>query len=84
MRREALKQSELISSMGWRDGIFEIRYRDAGAVFVYFSVPFQGSVQVQADFVTFVPSKILPMFWACSALYLLQKVFRAEWDQIQN
>jgi hypothetical protein len=40
MRRAALKQSELISSMGWRDGDLEIRYRDDGAVFIYFSVPF--------------------------------------------
>ena len=40
MRREALKHSELISSMGWRDGNLEIRYRDDEAVFVYFSVPF--------------------------------------------
>ena len=39
MRRQALKQSELISSMGWRDGDLEIRYRDDGAVFVYFKVP---------------------------------------------
>ena len=35
-----MKQSELISSMGWRDGDLEIRYRDDGAVFVYFGVPF--------------------------------------------
>ncbi len=40
MRREALKQSELISSMGWRDGNMEIRYRDDGAVFIYYAVPF--------------------------------------------
>jgi hypothetical protein len=40
MRRGALKQSELISSMGWRDGDLEIRYRDDGAVFMYFAVPF--------------------------------------------
>lgn len=40
MRRKALKQSELISSMGWRDGNLEIRYRDDGAVFVYFKVPY--------------------------------------------
>jgi len=40
VRRAALKQSELISSMGWRDGNLEIRYRDDGAVFVYFEVPF--------------------------------------------
>ncbi len=26
--------------MGWRDGNLEIRYRDDGAVFVYFEVPF--------------------------------------------
>jgi len=40
MRREALKQSQLISSLGWCDGDLEIRYRDDGAVFVYFEVPF--------------------------------------------
>jgi len=40
MRRQALKQSELISSMGWRDGNLEIRYREDGAVFVYFKVPY--------------------------------------------
>jgi hypothetical protein len=40
MRRQALKQSELISSMGWRDGNLEIRYRDDGAVFVYLRVPY--------------------------------------------
>jgi len=39
MRRAALKQSELISSMGWRDGNLELRYREDGAVFVYFKVP---------------------------------------------
>ena len=39
MRRQALTQSELISRMGWRDGNLEIRFRDDGAVFVYFSVP---------------------------------------------
>ena len=26
--------------MGWRDGNLEIRYRDDGAVFVYFKVPY--------------------------------------------
>jgi len=40
MRRQALKQSELISSMGWRDGNLEIRYRADGEVFVYFKVPY--------------------------------------------
>jgi hypothetical protein len=39
MRRQALKQSELISSMGWRDGNLEIRYRADGEVFVYLRVP---------------------------------------------
>ena len=40
MRRKALKQSELISSMGWHDSNLEIRYRDAGAIFVYLRVPY--------------------------------------------
>ena len=40
MRRGALQQSELIQSIGWRDGNMEIKYRDDGTVFVYFSVPF--------------------------------------------
>lgn len=39
MRRGALKQSELIQSLGWKDGNMEIKYRDDGAVFVYFAVP---------------------------------------------
>jgi len=38
MRRQAVT-SELISSMGWRDGDLEIRYRDDGAVFIYSGVP---------------------------------------------
>ncbi len=40
MRRGVLKQSELIQSIGWKDGNMEIKYRDDGAVFVYFAVPF--------------------------------------------
>ena len=40
MRRGALQQSELIQSIGWRDGNMEIKYRDDGAVFVYYAVPF--------------------------------------------
>jgi hypothetical protein len=38
MRCAALKQSELISSIGWRDGNLEIRYRADGAVFIYSGV----------------------------------------------
>jgi len=38
MRRAALKQSELISSIGWRDGNLEIRHLDDGAVFIYSGV----------------------------------------------
>ena len=33
-------KSELIQSIGWRDGNMEIKYRDDGAVFVYYAVPF--------------------------------------------
>jgi hypothetical protein len=40
MRRAALKQSELISSIGWKNGDMEIRYRPDGAVFVYRRVPY--------------------------------------------
>jgi hypothetical protein len=40
MRRGVLEQSELIQSIGWKDGNMEIKYRDDGAVFVYFGVPF--------------------------------------------
>ncbi len=47
MRRQALKQSELISSMGWREGNLEIRYRDDGAIFVYFHVPYATYVALQ-------------------------------------
>jgi len=39
MRRGVLKQSELIQSIGWKDGNMEIKYRDDGAVFVYLQVP---------------------------------------------
>jgi hypothetical protein len=39
MRRGALQQSELIQSIGWRDGNMEIKYRDDGVVFVYLNVP---------------------------------------------
>jgi hypothetical protein len=40
MKRGVVKQSELIQSIGWKDGNMEIKYRDDGAVFVYFAVPF--------------------------------------------
>jgi len=40
VRRGILKQSELIQSIGWKDGNMEIKYRDDGAVFIYFAVPF--------------------------------------------
>jgi hypothetical protein len=40
MKRNTLKQSELIQSLGWRDNNMEVKYRDDGAVFVYFGVPF--------------------------------------------
>jgi KTSC domain-containing protein len=40
MRRGTLEQSELIQSIGWKDGKMEIKYRDDSAVFIYFSVPF--------------------------------------------
>jgi hypothetical protein len=38
MRRGVLKQSELIQSIGWRDGKMEIKYREDGAVFIYSGV----------------------------------------------
>ena len=40
MKRGTLQKSELIQSIGWRDGNMEIKYRDDGAVFVYYAVPF--------------------------------------------
>jgi KTSC domain len=40
MRREALKRSELIQSIGWRDSNLEIKYRGDGKIFVYALVPF--------------------------------------------
>ena len=40
MRRGTLKQSELIQSIGWKDGNMEIKYRDDGAIFVYLRVPY--------------------------------------------
>jgi len=40
MRRGTLQQSELIQSIGWRDGNIEVKYRDDGAVFLYYAVPF--------------------------------------------
>lgn len=40
MKRGTLKQSELIQSIGWNNGNMEMKYRDDGAVFVYFGVPF--------------------------------------------
>jgi hypothetical protein len=49
MRRAALKQSELISSMRWRDGDLEIRYRDDGAVFVYVKVPYSVYLHLKAS-----------------------------------
>jgi hypothetical protein len=49
MRRAALKQSELISSIGWLDGNLEIRYRDDGAVFVYFKVPYAIYLRLKAS-----------------------------------
>ena len=38
MKRGVLKQSELIQSIGWKDGNMDIKYRDDGAVFVYLQV----------------------------------------------
>jgi hypothetical protein len=38
MRRQTLKQSELIQSIGYKDGQMEIKYRDDGAVFIYSGV----------------------------------------------
>ncbi len=35
MRRQVLKQSELIQSIGYKDGQMEIKYREDGAVFSY-------------------------------------------------
>jgi hypothetical protein len=35
MRRTALKQSELIQSMAWKDGVLEIKYKSNGAVYRY-------------------------------------------------
>jgi hypothetical protein len=40
VKRGVLKQSELIQSIGWKDGAMEIKYREDGATFVYFAVPF--------------------------------------------
>jgi hypothetical protein len=40
MKRDQLKQSELIQSIGWKNGNVEIKYRDDGAVFVYFKIPY--------------------------------------------
>lgn len=40
MRRTALKQSELISSIGWKNSDMEVRYRDDGAIFLYHKVPY--------------------------------------------
>ena len=40
MKRVVLKQSELIQSIGWRDGNMDIKYRDDGVVFIYLNVPF--------------------------------------------
>jgi hypothetical protein len=39
MKRSVLKQSELIQSIGWRDGNMEIKYRDDGVIFIYSGVP---------------------------------------------
>ena len=47
MKREALKQSELIQSIGWKDGNLEIKYRQDGAVFVYSAVPFPVYTQLK-------------------------------------
>jgi KTSC domain len=47
MKREALKQSELIQSIGWKDGNLEIKYRQDGAVFIYFAVPFSVYTQLK-------------------------------------
>jgi KTSC domain-containing protein len=49
MRRSALKQSELIQSIGWKDGNMEIKYRDDGAVFVYFAVPHSLYLRLKAS-----------------------------------
>jgi len=38
MRRGVLTQSELIQSIGWKEGQMEIKYRDDGAVFIYTGV----------------------------------------------
>jgi hypothetical protein len=38
MKCAALKQSDLIQSLGWKDGKMEVKYRDDGAVFVYSGV----------------------------------------------
>jgi hypothetical protein len=40
MKREALKQSELIQSIGWNLNKMEVKYREDGAIFVYSDVPF--------------------------------------------
>ena len=38
MRRQALKQSDLIQSIGYKDGKMEIKYASDGAVFIYSGV----------------------------------------------
>jgi hypothetical protein len=49
MRRGVLKQSELIQSIGWKDQNMEIKYRDDGAVFVYFNVPFSIYIRLKSS-----------------------------------
>jgi hypothetical protein len=49
MRRGTLEQSELIQSIGWKDGNMEIKYRDDGAVFVYFKVPYSVYLHLKAS-----------------------------------
>jgi hypothetical protein len=39
MRRGALKQSELIKTIGWDNNILEVEYRADGKIFRYFGVP---------------------------------------------
>jgi hypothetical protein len=39
-RQKPVHGSDLISSLGWKDGSLEVRYSADGAIFAYFKFPF--------------------------------------------